>query len=62
MSDTAQVLQLAAQEDRAEGHWPLRGLLRQATPAIIRPIVVASKATIHVLGGLKSQLKPDSHR
>uniref|UniRef100_A0A183V3U4 Autophagy-related protein 2 n=1 Tax=Toxocara canis TaxID=6265 RepID=A0A183V3U4_TOXCA len=62
VNDTAQVLQLAAQEDRAEGHWPLRGLLRQATPAIIRPIVVASKATIHVLGGLKSQLKPDSHR
>ncbi|VDK18854.1 unnamed protein product [Anisakis simplex] len=62
VTDTAQVLQLAAQEDRAEGYWPLRGLLRQVTPSILRPFVVASKATGHVLGGIKSQLKPDSHR
>uniref|UniRef100_A0A914VF89 Autophagy-related protein 2 n=1 Tax=Plectus sambesii TaxID=2011161 RepID=A0A914VF89_9BILA len=60
--DTAEVLHLAAQEDRAQGRWPLRGLLRQATPTVLRPIVVASRATGHVLGGLRSQLRPDTHR
>jgi autophagy-related protein 2 len=56
------VLQLAAQEDRAQGHWPLRVALRNVTPTVIRPIVVASRATNHVLGGLRSQLLPDTHR
>jgi len=62
VSDTAQVLQAAAVDDRAGGHWPLRGLLRQATPTVLRPIVVASRATGQLLSGLSSQLQPDSRR
>jgi len=62
--ETAHSLQTAAQEDRASGggQWGLRGLLRAATPTAIRPIVIASQATVQVLGGLKSQLKPEDHR
>jgi autophagy-related protein 2 len=61
--DTAQCIHNATQEDRAAGaHWGFRGLLRQATPTAIRPIVIASQATIQVLGGLKSQLRPEDHR
>ncbi|KAI1732177.1 autophagy-related protein 2 like protein B [Ditylenchus destructor] len=62
--DTAQTLQAAAQEDRACGssNWGIRGILRHATPTAIKPIVIASQATVHVLGGLKNQLRPDDHR
>lgn len=60
--DTSDNLQNALQEDRASGHWPIRGLLRQATPAIIRPIVIASQATVQVLSGVKNQIKPEDRR
>lgn len=28
----------------------------------VKPIVIATQATMQVLGGIKSQLRPDSHR
>ncbi|KAK0396369.1 hypothetical protein QR680_001695 [Steinernema hermaphroditum] len=58
--DTADVLQMAVQEDRAEGQW-FRRLLQQLAPTVIRPIVFGSRATVHVLGGLRSQLQPEQH-
>ena len=60
--DSAQTIQQATQEDRAHGQWPLRGILRHATPMAVKPLVVASQATMQVLGGIKSHLRPDSHR
>uniref|UniRef100_A0A183CW36 Autophagy-related protein 2 n=1 Tax=Gongylonema pulchrum TaxID=637853 RepID=A0A183CW36_9BILA len=60
--DTAYVLHLAAQEDRACGYWAVRGLLRHATPTVIRPIVAMSRATAHILSGLRNQMKPISHK
>ncbi|KAE9553911.1 hypothetical protein FO519_002900 [Halicephalobus sp. NKZ332] len=60
--NSAQTLQMATQEDRAHGQWPLRGIIRNATPMVVKPIVIATQATMQVLGGLKSQLRPDSHR
>uniref|UniRef100_A0AC34Q1V3 Autophagy-related protein 2 n=1 Tax=Panagrolaimus sp. JU765 TaxID=591449 RepID=A0AC34Q1V3_9BILA len=60
--NSAQTLQMATQEDRAHGQWPIRGILRNATPMAVKPIVIATQATMHVLGGIKSQLRPDSHR
>ena len=59
--DTAQTWQNAAEQDRAQGGWGM-GILRQITPTALRPIVVASKATSHVLGGLKNQLRPEEHK
>ncbi|TMS36037.1 hypothetical protein L596_003303 [Steinernema carpocapsae] len=58
--DTADVLHMAVQEDRAEGQW-FRRLLQQLAPTMIRPIVLGSRATVHVLDGLRSQLQPDQH-
>ena len=55
-------MQLAIQEETAKSRWPLRGILRQATPSVLRPVVAASKATGHVLFGLKNQLKPESRQ
>uniref|UniRef100_A0A915IIL2 Autophagy-related protein 2 n=1 Tax=Romanomermis culicivorax TaxID=13658 RepID=A0A915IIL2_ROMCU len=58
--DTAQALTLATQEEVARGNWAIKGVLRQATPTLIRPIVVTSRAATHILGGLRSQLRPDT--
>jgi autophagy-related protein 2 len=60
--DSAQTLQQATQEDRAHGQWPIRGFLRHATPMAVKPIVIASQATMQVLVGIKSHLRPDRHR
>ncbi|CAK5091601.1 unnamed protein product [Meloidogyne enterolobii] len=61
LSDTAQTLQTAAEQDRARGGWGV-GILRHIAPTAVRPIVIATKATVHMLGGLKNQLKPEEHR
>jgi len=61
-SETAQAIVLATQEERASGRWAVRGVLRQATPTALRPVVVLSQATSHVLGGLRNQLRPDTRR
>lgn len=61
LSDTAQTLQTAAEQDRARGGWGV-GILRHVAPTAVRPIVIATKATVHMLGGLKNQLKPEEHR
>lgn len=61
-SETAEAITLATQEEKARGRWAIRGVLRQATPTVLRPLVVVSQATTHILGGLRNQLRPDSWR
>lgn len=36
------------------------GVLRQLPPTVVAPLVIASQATQHVLGGVTSQLVPDA--
>lgn len=38
------------------------GVLRQIPPTVIEPIIVASKATSNVLGGVRNQLMPDMRK
>ena len=38
------------------------GVLRQLPGTIVKPIIVASEATRHVLGGVKNQFVPDARR
>uniref|UniRef100_A0A915PI46 Autophagy-related protein 2 n=1 Tax=Setaria digitata TaxID=48799 RepID=A0A915PI46_9BILA len=62
ISDTALDFQLAALEDQASGYSTVRGFLRQAPTTVLRPIIAVSKATVNILGGVRNQMKPDSHR
>ncbi|KAM3726481.1 Autophagy-related protein [Dirofilaria immitis] len=62
ISDTALDFQLAALEDQASGYSTVRGFLRQAPTTVLRPIIAVSKATVNILGGMRNQMKPDSHR
>jgi len=59
--DTAQTLHAAVEEDREYGQWGM-GIIRHITPSAIKPIVIASKATVQVLDGLKNQLKPNDYK
>lgn len=38
------------------------GVLRQLPGTIVKPIILASEATRHVLGGVKNQFVPDARR
>lgn len=38
------------------------GVLRQIPGTIVKPIILASEATRHVLGGVKNQFVPDARR
>ncbi len=40
----------------------LGGVLRQIPGTIVKPIILASEATRHVLGGVKNQFVPDARR
>ncbi|CAG9531831.1 unnamed protein product [Cercopithifilaria johnstoni] len=62
ISDTALDFQLAALEDQASGYSTVRGFLRQAPTTVLRPIIAVSKATANILGGVRNQMKPGSHR
>ncbi|VDK70104.1 unnamed protein product [Onchocerca ochengi] len=62
ISDTALDFQLAALEDQASGYSTVRGFLRQAPTTVLRPIIAVSKATVNILGGMRNQMKPGSHR
>ncbi|KAL3981997.1 ATG C terminal domain family protein [Acanthocheilonema viteae] len=62
ISDTALDFQLAALEDQASGYSTVRGFLRQAPTTVLRPIIAVSKATVNILGGVRNQMKPGSHR
>uniref|UniRef100_A0AAF5PGR6 Autophagy-related protein 2 n=2 Tax=Wuchereria bancrofti TaxID=6293 RepID=A0AAF5PGR6_WUCBA len=62
ISDTALDFQLAALEDQTSGYSTVRGFLRQAPTTVLRPIIAVSKATVNILGGVRNQMKPGSHR
>ncbi|EFO23860.2 hypothetical protein LOAG_04624 [Loa loa] len=62
ISDTALDFQLAALQDQASGYSTVRGFLRQAPTTVLRPIIAVSKATVNILGGVRNQMKPGSHR
>lgn len=38
------------------------GVLRQLPGTLVKPIILASEATRHVLGGMKNQFVPDARR
>ncbi len=38
------------------------GVLRQIPGTIVKPIILASEATRHVLGGVKNQFVPDARK
>ena len=38
------------------------GVLRQIPPTIVQPLIIVPEATSNVLGGLRSQLKPDARK
>ncbi|CDW53068.1 Autophagy protein 2 protein B [Trichuris trichiura] len=46
-------------ESKARNRWMIGNLLRQATPCVFRPILVASQATHQILGGIKSHFRAD---
>jgi len=37
-------------------------VLRQVPGVVVRPILIASEATRHVLGGVRNQLMPDARK
>ena len=37
-------------------------VLRQVPGVVVRPILIASEATRHVLGGMRNQLMPDARK
>ena len=38
------------------------GVLRQIPPTIVQPLITIPEAAANVIGGLKSQLKPDAKK
>uniref|UniRef100_A0A8D8U0S0 Autophagy-related protein 2 n=3 Tax=Cacopsylla melanoneura TaxID=428564 RepID=A0A8D8U0S0_9HEMI len=64
LGETAQtLLRVASEEHEAKGAvGAVGGVLRQIPPTAIKPIILASKATSNVLGGVKSQLVPDARK
>ena len=38
------------------------GVLRQIPPTIVQPLIIVPEATSNLIGGLRSQLKPDARK
>lgn len=38
------------------------GVLRELPPAVVKPLIVATEATAHVLGGMRNQIQPDARQ
>lgn len=38
------------------------GVLRQIPPIVVKPVILATEATVNVIGGIQSQLMPDTRR
>ncbi len=57
------LVNIAAQEHEERGMTgAVGGVLRQIPGTIVKPIILASEATRHVLGGVKNQFVPDARR
>ncbi|KRZ36225.1 Autophagy-related protein 2 -like protein A, partial [Trichinella pseudospiralis] len=60
LAETANAVAAIGRDDRAQyGRNPIRDLLRQATPCVFGPVLVASRASHQLLGGLKNQIRPE---
>ncbi|KRZ55741.1 Autophagy-related protein 2 -like protein B [Trichinella nativa] len=60
LAETAHAVAAIGRDDRAQyGRNPIRDLLRQATPCVFGPVLVASRASHQLLGGLKNQIRPE---
>ena len=58
-----ELVHIATQEHEERGvTGAVGGVLRQIPGTIVKPIILASEATRHVLGGVKNQFVPDARR
>ena len=64
ISETARELYTAAAHEHEERGvaGAVGGVLRQLPGTIVKPIIFASEATRHVLGGVKNQFVPDARK
>lgn len=64
MGETAQTLvRVANEEAEHKGvSGAVGGVLRQIPPIVVKPIILASEATVSVIGGVQSQLMPDTRK
>ena len=64
MGDTAwDLYEVAATEHNEHGvASAVGGVLRNIPGTVVRPIIFASEATRHVLGGVKNQLIPEARK
>ena len=54
---------VASQEHEERGMTgAVGGILRQIPGTVVKPVILLSEATRHVLGGVKNQLVPDARR
>ncbi|XP_076166580.1 autophagy-related 2 isoform X3 [Ptiloglossa arizonensis] len=64
LGETAnQLVRVASEEHEQKGvSGAVGGVLRQIPPTVMKPIILATEATSNVLGGMQSQLVPDTRR
>ena len=54
---------MASQEHEERGvTGAVGGILRQIPGTVVKPVILFSEATRHVLGGVKNQFVPDARR
>ncbi|KAK3609284.1 hypothetical protein CHS0354_037995 [Potamilus streckersoni] len=63
-SETAQNFVDAASKEHDEKGMmgAVGGVLRQIPPTIVQPVIIGTRATSNILGGIRSQMKPDAHK
>ncbi|KAL3873570.1 hypothetical protein ACJMK2_036667 [Sinanodonta woodiana] len=63
-SETAQNFVDAASKEHDEKGMmgAVGGVLRQIPPTIVQPVIIGTRATSNILGGIRSQIKPDAHK
>ena len=64
LGETAQTLVRVANEEAEQKGMTgaVGGVLRQIPPIVVKPIILATEATYNVIGGVQSQLMPDTRR
>ena len=62
--ETAQnLVRVANEESEHKGMTgAVGGVLRQIPPIVVKPIIIATEATVNVLGGVQSQLVPNTRK
>ena len=64
MGETAQTLVRVANEEAEQKGMTgaVGGVLRQIPPMVVKPVILATEATVNVLGGVQSQLMPNTRK